>query len=67
MLLPLKRYADFEGSSRRLEYWMFALMNTVVAVALLGRALPTLVYFDDAASPRRTWSLSCCSTTMPIG
>ncbi len=25
MLLPLKRYADFSGRSRRKEYWMFAL------------------------------------------
>ena len=25
MLLPLKRYADFNGRSRRAEYWMFAL------------------------------------------
>ena len=24
-LLPLKRYADFSGRSRRKEYWMFAL------------------------------------------
>lgn len=25
MLLPLKRYADFEGRSQRMEYWMFQL------------------------------------------
>ena len=25
MLLPLKRYADFSGRSRRMEYWMFHL------------------------------------------
>ena len=25
MLLPLKRYADFTGRSRRMEYWMFSL------------------------------------------
>lgn len=25
MLMPLKRYADFSGRSRRKEYWMFAL------------------------------------------
>lgn len=27
MLMPLRRYADFSGRSRRKEYWMFALMN----------------------------------------
>ncbi|KPL50025.1 membrane protein [Xanthomonas axonopodis] len=30
MLLPLKRYADFNGRSRRKEYWAFALMQFLV-------------------------------------
>lgn len=33
MLLPLKRYADFQGRSRRLEYWMFALFIFLVTMA----------------------------------
>ena len=39
MTLPLKRYAEFSGRSRRKEYWMFMLLivlSTVVAVVLLG-------------------------------
>jgi uncharacterized membrane protein YhaH (DUF805 family) len=32
MLLPLKRYADFSGRSRRKEYWMFALLMMIVNV-----------------------------------
>jgi uncharacterized membrane protein YhaH (DUF805 family) len=32
MLLPLKRYAEFSGRSRRQEYWMFFLLNWIVAV-----------------------------------
>ena len=32
MLLPLKRYADFSGRSRRKEYWMFVL-GVFLAVA----------------------------------
>lgn len=38
MILPLKRYADFQGRSRRLEYWMFYLLQILIAVAfaLLG-------------------------------
>jgi len=32
MILPLKRYADFQGRSRRLEYWMFTLGMSLVAV-----------------------------------
>ncbi|MGZ8305527.1 MAG: DUF805 domain-containing protein [Allosphingosinicella sp.] len=33
MLLPLKRYAEFSGRSRRMEYWMFALFQILLAVA----------------------------------
>lgn len=32
MILPLKRYADFQGRSRRLEYWMFTLGMSLAAV-----------------------------------
>jgi uncharacterized membrane protein YhaH (DUF805 family) len=35
MLLPLKRYADFSGRSRRKEYWMFVLLNTIVILFLV--------------------------------
>jgi uncharacterized membrane protein YhaH (DUF805 family) len=27
MTLPFRRYADFQGRSRRKEYWMFSLLN----------------------------------------
>lgn len=33
MLMPLRRYADFQGRSRRKEYWMFTLFVTLVTVA----------------------------------
>ncbi len=33
--MPLKRYADFKGRSRRKEYWMFALFIALVYLALL--------------------------------
>ncbi|ATS20582.1 membrane protein [Xanthomonas phaseoli pv. phaseoli] len=36
MLLPLKRYADFNGRSRRKEYWMFALMQCLVLFVFGG-------------------------------
>ncbi|KLD76391.1 DUF805 domain-containing protein [Xanthomonas hyacinthi] len=35
MLMPLKRYADFSGRSRRKEYWMFTLLNIVVITVLM--------------------------------
>lgn len=34
MLMPLKRYADFSGRSRRTEYWMWTAM--IVAVTILS-------------------------------
>jgi uncharacterized membrane protein YhaH (DUF805 family) len=34
MLLPLKRYAQFSGRSRRKEYWMYALFIALVAIVL---------------------------------
>lgn len=41
MIMPLKRYADFSGRSRRKEYWMFVLFQTLVLipVALVGAML----------------------------
>src|ERR1044072_3657480 len=32
--LPLKRYAEFTGRSRRKEYWMFILLCIVVGIVL---------------------------------
>jgi uncharacterized membrane protein YhaH (DUF805 family) len=32
MLMPLRRYAEFSGRSRRKEYWMFALLNVLISV-----------------------------------
>ena len=34
MLMPLRRYAEFTGRSRRKEYWMFALFNVIVMIGL---------------------------------
>ncbi len=36
MILPFKRYADFQGRSRRMEFWMFQLLNAIVALVLAG-------------------------------
>ena len=35
MLMPLKRYAQFSGRSRRKEYWMFMLF-VIIASVLIG-------------------------------
>ncbi len=36
MLMPLRRYADFSGRSRRKEFWSFFLFNLIVQAVLLG-------------------------------
>ena len=36
MFMPLKRYAEFSGRSRRMEYWMFALFLFVMWIVLFG-------------------------------
>src|SRR4051794_25883637 len=36
MFLPLKRYAEFSGRSRRMEYWMFALFLFILWIVLFG-------------------------------
>jgi uncharacterized membrane protein YhaH (DUF805 family) len=34
MFLPLKRYAEFSGRSRRMEYWMFFLFQFLVGIVV---------------------------------
>jgi uncharacterized membrane protein YhaH (DUF805 family) len=36
MLMPYKRYAEFSGRSRRMEYWMFTLFSLIVMAVFLG-------------------------------
>jgi len=41
MLMPLRRYAEFGGRSRRMEYWMFALFLVIVYILFLGALIAT--------------------------
>lgn len=34
MLMPLRRYADFNGRSRRMEFWMWVLFATTITCVL---------------------------------
>jgi uncharacterized membrane protein YhaH (DUF805 family) len=47
MLMPFRRYADFEGRSSRREYWMFFLFNILVGVAV---GVITLVMYSVTRS-----------------
>src|SRR3954465_2576628 len=33
MFMPLKRYAEFSGRSRRMEYWMFFVFQFLIGIA----------------------------------
>ncbi|MFO3704003.1 DUF805 domain-containing protein [Xanthomonas codiaei] len=56
MLLPLKRYADFQGRSRRKEYWMFMLLQVIV-LAVLGTlfAIAVAVMGNDGGPGPLAW------------
>jgi uncharacterized membrane protein YhaH (DUF805 family) len=41
MLMPFRRYAEFNGRSRRMEYWAFTLLNVIVytVIGLIALAM----------------------------
>ena len=41
MLMPLRRYAQFTGRSRRMEFWMFALLQAIVYAVLFAIVFAT--------------------------
>ena len=43
MILPFKRYADFQGRSRRMEFWMFQLLNLGLLLLLAGPFFSSVV------------------------
>ena len=45
MIMPLKRYAEFSGRSRRKEFWMFYLLSAIVSVVaniLVSTGMPSI-------------------------
>jgi uncharacterized membrane protein YhaH (DUF805 family) len=48
MIMPLRRYADFSGRSRRMEYWMFALFLMIVAAVVI---IPLAIMAGHAPMP----------------
>ena len=47
MFMPLRRYADFEGRSRRKEFWMWQLFNLIVMSLLI---IPLIISFVAATA-----------------
>ncbi|MGZ8283968.1 MAG: DUF805 domain-containing protein [Allosphingosinicella sp.] len=35
MLMPLRRYADFSGRSRRMEFWMWVVFQVLIGIAFM--------------------------------
>jgi len=55
MLMPLRRYAEFSGRSRRKEYWMFALLIAIVYAVCGALTLSAI------------WSAVVAGATVPWG
>ena len=49
MLMPLRRYAEFSGRSRRKEYWMYVLL-IVIAGVVIGM-VENMLGFGGAVGP----------------
>ena len=54
MMLPLRRYAEFSGRSRRKEYWMFWLLNVLIGL-FVGLVFVVGYYADMSQSEMDTW------------
>jgi uncharacterized membrane protein YhaH (DUF805 family) len=51
MIMPLKRYADFSGRSRRKEYWMFVLLQMLLLIPLMLIGFAMGGASEDPADP----------------
>ncbi|MDR0254966.1 MAG: DUF805 domain-containing protein [Stenotrophomonas maltophilia] len=47
MILPVQRYAQFEGRANRREYWMFQLFMLIVSAVLMVPLVAGLVMQSD--------------------
>ena len=54
MLMPYKRYADFSGRSRRMEYWMFALLTVIVSIVCVALIFGGMASMEDFATAEET-------------
>lgn len=47
MILPLRRYADFSGRSRRMEFWMWLLFQLLLYAAFVAAFSATIELMDN--------------------
>ena len=80
MILPLKRYFDFKGRSRRKEYWMFVLFVVIGEIVTMifdsmlglgGTATTSSGYVDGGVSASANFTggtittIFICSSSFP--
>ncbi|HCF24643.1 MULTISPECIES: DUF805 domain-containing protein [unclassified Novosphingobium] len=51
MLMPYRRYAEFHGRSRRMEYWMFTLFSLIVMAACATLMFAGGLTFSESGEP----------------
>jgi uncharacterized membrane protein YhaH (DUF805 family) len=51
MLLPFRRYADFEGRSRRMEYWMYQVFTMLVYLVFMMIMLAGMPWSEMDTNP----------------
>ena len=72
MLMPLRRYADFSGRSRRKEYWMYflgiVLLYTVLAFLLVASSGMAILAGDEelATSPTALLGMGAVGIVMMV-
>ena len=66
MFMPLKRYADFSGRSRRLEFWLWQLFNLIV-VGVLCTIIMVAVFGSIADLAHRAASGEFANYVPPEG
>jgi len=49
MIMPYQRYFDFSGRSRRMEYWMFTLLQLLIVLVIVALAFAFSSQGEDAA------------------
>ena len=72
MLMPLRRYAEFTGRSRRKEYWMFVLLNALIAAfvglvtGIMAAAVQTETQMMVVVNPLLIlWTLASLAFAIP--
>ncbi len=63
-LKVLRQYADFTGRARRKEYWMFALVSTIISVVLAIFA--SALSLHNVLSPGLLYSLAVLLPTLAV-